>query len=121
VLLLIVSWPLGLWAMRAQGRGAWRRLATAVAEQRTPGPEVVNGALVVVGGVLMIIPGFISDVIGALLLLPPTRALARAGIVRNIRSRLVVRAVSFTTGRQSYDVESTATDVPPPQPPQLRG
>ena len=62
------------------------------------------------GGVLLIVPGFITDVIG-LLLLAPTRALARRGIVRNFRSRFVVRADQFGGGSRPYDVDSTAVDV----------
>ena len=78
LLLLIVSWPLGLLALRSQGRVAWRRLGDAVAAGRSPGREVLNGALVVLGGMLMLVPGFITDVLGALLLLPPpARAPAR--------------------------------------------
>jgi UPF0716 protein FxsA len=114
LLLLLVSWPIGVWAIRSQGRGVMRRLAAAIAEQRAPTREVLDGALVLVGGALLIIPGFIGDVLGAVLMLPPTRAIARAGIVRNIRSRLVVRVVGFGAGRQSYDVDSTARDIPPP-------
>ena len=73
VLLLIVSWPLGLWLVRSEGRAAWRRLSAAVAEGRPPAKEVLDGALVMTGGALLIVPGFITDVIGLLLLAPPTR------------------------------------------------
>lgn len=114
LLLLLAGWPVGLWALRSQGRIAWRRLSEAVAAGRPPAREVLNGALVVLGGVLMMVPGFITDVIGLLLLLAPTRALARVLVVRNLQSRLVVRAARFG-GRYAYDVDSTATDVDRPQ------
>jgi UPF0716 protein FxsA len=118
VLLLVVSWPLGLWLLRAEGRSAWRRLSAAVAAGRPPGREVINGALVLVGGVLLIVPGFISDVVGLSLLLPPTRALARAGIVRNFRGRVVLAATRFSRPPPSaYDVDSTANDIDQPQLP----
>jgi UPF0716 protein FxsA len=111
ILLLILSWPLGWWALKAQGRAAWRRLSAAAAEGRSPGREVLDGVLVLVGGLLLIVPGFISDVLGALALLPPTRALLRRGLARNLQSRFVVSATRFGNGSRPYDVDSTATDV----------
>lgn len=114
LLLLIAGWPVGLWALHSQGRVAWRRLSEAVAAKRNPGREVLNGALVVLGGLLMLIPGFITDAFGVFLLLPPTRALARGLLVRNLQSRVVVGATR-AGGRYAYDVDSTATDVDQPQ------
>ena len=115
LLLLIASWPVGTWALRSRGRAAWRRLGEAVAARRPPGREVLDGALVLLGGMLMIVPGFITDAFGALLLLPPTRALMRRVLVRNLQSRIVVRATAFTRGATPYDVESTATDADQPR------
>lgn len=113
IVLLIVTWPIGSWALRSQGRAAWQRLTTAVAERRTPAREVVDGALILVGGMLLIIPGFITDLIGVSMLLPPTRALYRGLLTRNARSRFVVRAADF--GSRPYDVDSTAHDVDQPK------
>jgi UPF0716 protein FxsA len=115
LVLLVAGWPLGTWAIRSQGRAVARRLATAIAEGRTPARETLDGVLVLIGGGLLMLPGFLTDVAGLFLLLPPTRALARIGVVRNLRSRLVVRAVGFTAGRQPYDVDSTAVDVNQPR------
>jgi UPF0716 family protein affecting phage T7 exclusion len=63
---------------------------------------------------LLIIPGFITDALGAVLLLKPTRALTRGLLVRNLQSRVVVRAARFGRARAPYDVDATATDVEPP-------
>jgi len=115
VVLLLLSWPLGSWALRSQGRAAWRRLGAAVSAGRSPGREVLDGALVVLGGALLIVPGFISDVLGVLALLPPTRALMRRGLARNLQSRVVLSATRFTGASQPYDVDSTATDIDQPQ------
>ena len=76
--LLIATWPIGMWALRSQGRVVWRRFAVAVAEGRPPGREVVDGAFVLLGGGLLLVPGFLTDIPGVLLLFPPTRALRTA-------------------------------------------
>src|SRR5581483_2782270 len=102
LLLLIASWPLGTWALRSQGAAAWRRLTAAVTEGRPPAREVLDGGLVLVGGVLLLIPGFITDLFGICLLLPPGRALMRLGPLRAIQDRMVMRAARAT--RRSYDV-----------------
>ena len=118
ILLLIASWPLGTWALRSQGRLAWRRLTDAIAGGTRSGPpirEVLNSAFVLVGGVLLIVPGFITDVLGLIMLLPPTRALLRAPLQRNLHRRWLVQAVRFTRRPMPYDVDSTATEVDPPQ------
>jgi UPF0716 protein FxsA len=114
VILLFIAWPIGAWALRSQGRAVWRRLSVAVAEGRAPAREVLDGALVLVGGVLLMIPGFITDVIGAAALLPPTRAVLRSSLRRNFQSRFVARTVRFTQ-RRAYDVDSTAHDVDSPR------
>lgn len=114
ILLLIASWPIGTWAVRSQGGAAWRRLREAVAAGRPPAREVLDGALILIGGALMIIPGFITDVLGALLLVAPTRALARSVAIRNLEARVVAWATGFPRRRTPYDVDSTATDVDPP-------
>lgn len=109
LLLLLLGFPLGIWAMRSQGSAAWRRLQVAVAEHRTPTREVLDGVLILLGGLLLMIPGFITDVLGLVLLLPPTRALTRPVLLRNLQSRVVVRTTSV--GRRPYDVDATARDI----------
>jgi UPF0716 protein FxsA len=116
IVLLIIGWPLGLWALRTQGGAAWRRLNLALSERRTPTREVLDGTLVLFGGLLLMIPGFITDVLGIALLLPPTRALVRPLLVRNLGSRVVLRASEFGRwGRRPSDVDSTARDIDQPQ------
>lgn len=109
IVLLVISWPLGGWALRRQGAAAWRRLARALAEHRAPAREVVDGALVLIGGILLIVPGFITDGLGILLLAPFSRALLRPVLVRSLQSRVMVAAARFS--RRPYDVDSTARDV----------
>lgn len=121
LLLLLATWPIGWRLIRHQGRLALRGLRAALADGRTPTNEVINGALVLVGAVLLLVPGFITDTIGLLLLLPPTRGLARRVVLRNQRARWLNRTVSFVSwgvrgaGARGYDAEATATDVDGPQ------
>jgi UPF0716 protein FxsA len=124
IALLIAAVPFGSWAMRSEGRAVWRRFNAAIAEGRPPGREVVDGALVVLGGGLLIVPGFITDIFGLLLLFPLTRVPVRATLMRNLQNRLVVQAGRFArrsggTGvhddADAYDVEGTATEVDPPK------
>ena len=111
LLLLVVTWPIGGWVLRSQGRAAWRRLSAAVAAGRSPGREVLDGALVMLGGLLLIVPGFLSDLVGILALLPLTRSLLRRRLARHLHSRFVVGATRFGRPAGAYDVDSTATDV----------
>ena|ERR1700757_2328810 len=116
LVLLVMSWPLGSWAIRSQGRKAWIAFATAIAEGRTPAREVIDGGLILLGGLLLMIPGFVTDAIGVLFLLPPTRALLRSVTLRSLQNTLIVRAARFSTrARQPHDVDSTATEIPTPR------
>lgn len=122
IALLILSSILGTILLKSQGRLAWRRFRAAVAAGRPPTREVVDGALVIFGGSLLIVPGFISDVFGLLLLLPPTRIAVRKLLLSGARGRMLMAAASFggaasrARARQDYDVDSTAHDVDRPGP-----
>lgn len=118
IAILLADSVIGTALLRAQGRAAWRRLGDALAVGRPPAREVLDGALVVFGAALLITPGFISDVLGIVLLLPPTRALARRLLVRHFTSRLMARAGGFARDRRrpprDFDVEGSAVDVEEP-------
>jgi UPF0716 protein FxsA len=89
IALLIADSVIGSMLMRSQGRAAWRRFQVALAEGRMPAREVVDGVLVIFGGAFLLTPGFCSDIVGALLLLPPTRAVIRRFIVRRFSFRML--------------------------------
>jgi UPF0716 protein FxsA len=88
IALLLVESFIGAWLMKAQGRGALRRLTQSLDQGRMPTKELVDGGLILFAGALMIAPGFITDALGYLLLIPPTRALFRGLLMRRFRSRL---------------------------------
>jgi UPF0716 protein FxsA len=112
IALLLADAVLGSLLLRSQGRAVWRRFSAAVSEGRVPHREVVDGVLVIFGGALMLAPGFITDVIGALFLAPPTRAVMRRLLLRRATLRIVGTAMPARNGRPS-DVEATAVDVDP--------
>jgi UPF0716 protein FxsA len=117
IAILIADSVLGAALWRTQGRAVWRRFNAALDERRPPAREVLDGVLVIFGGALLLTPGFISDVAGLLLLLPPTRAVVRRLLVRHFSDRLVVRAFGQPAGRRrrrsDYDVDGTAVEVDP--------
>jgi UPF0716 protein FxsA len=90
IALLIADSVLGSVLMRSQGRAAWRRFNAALAEGRVPHREVLDGVLVIFGGALLLTPGFATDLLGALLLVPPTRTVIRGVLVRRLLPRMVV-------------------------------
>jgi UPF0716 protein FxsA len=116
IALLVADSVLGSMLMRSQGRAAWRRFNEATASGRVPAREVLDGVLVIFGGALLLTPGFISDVLGLLLLLPPTRAVVRSVLVRRLAHRMVASVASAPRwggerGPGRYDVEGNAVDV----------
>jgi UPF0716 protein FxsA len=106
ILLLAVDSLIGALLFRSQGRSVWRRFNETMAAGRVPHRELIDGVLVIFGGAFLITPGFLTDIVGILLLLPPTRSVIRRLLVR----RLVVQVRT----REPYDVEGTATDYDAP-------
>ena len=86
ILLLIVISVVGAWLAKWAGIGVLARLQATVRQGRVPSAELVDGGLVLLAGALMISPGFLSDCVAILLLLPPTRAIARHALLRRIRA-----------------------------------
>jgi len=89
VVLLLADALLGAWLFKLEGRKAWTAFRDALAQGRVPAREVADGGLVLVGGAFLLAPGFLTDVVGVLCLLPPTRALLRAALASVVRSRLL--------------------------------
>ncbi len=94
VVLLVLDSLIGGWLVKREGARAWRALVTALQTGRAPARELVDGALILVGGTLMLTPGFVTDAVGILLILPVTRPLARRLLTRVVSSRLVVLNVT---------------------------
>lgn len=91
IALLIVMGVAGGWLMKREGLGVVRRVQSQLRAGRVPAAEVVDGFLILLGGALMLTPGFLSDILGLSLLVPPVRALVRAGLGRRLRVRVIGR------------------------------
>jgi UPF0716 protein FxsA len=104
-LLLAVDSLLGSFLLKSQGRSVWRRFNDNLAQGRVPHREVIDGVLVIFGGAFLITPGFLTDIVGLVLLVPPTRSVVRRFLVRRLGRRVVI-----ADGRRDYDVEGTARE-----------
>ncbi len=129
--LMLLTAVVGATLLRSQGRTAWLRFNRTMAAGRVPAREVFDGAMIVFGGALLLTPGFITDIVGIWLLLPPGRALFRS-LVRGVAARTPKgRPVFFVYDRfgspraerggraprpsgsasRDYDVEGSAREV----------
>ncbi len=116
VVLLLGTSLVGVRIVRMQGRAAIERVSNAKFYDRPAPGEALNAALGFLGGLLLAAPGFITDAFGILLLLPPTRRVARRWISRRYAGRVMsfVAATGRFGGRarraEPADVESTAVE-----------
>jgi UPF0716 protein FxsA len=114
--LLVGTSLLGVALLRVQGRSALRRVSLAVSEGRPAGGAALDGALGFLGCILLVVPGFVTDALGALLLFLPARAFLRRWVSRRYAGRVV--SFAATAGRFGprdravwpADVESTAVE-----------
>jgi UPF0716 protein FxsA len=89
ILLLILDSLFGTWLIRREGGRAWQALRAALESGRMPARELADGALILVGGTLMLTPGFVTDAFGILLILPFTRPVARRLLTQVVTRRLM--------------------------------
>jgi UPF0716 protein FxsA len=104
ILLLIADSILGTWLIRREGGRAWAALRSAINSGQMPARELADGALILIGGTLMLTPGFVTDLLGILLILPFTRPVARRALTGVVTRRLMgagVAAYMPRTGPQS--------------------
>jgi UPF0716 protein FxsA len=120
VLILIADSLIGAWLLSWQGRRAWAAFQAALAAGRIPHREVLDGVLIIAGGAFLLTPGFITDAVGLLLLIPPTRA-----AFRRLLTRLMLRPGRLGWTRvvirdpRGPRPQPTARPEPPAPPPEL--
>jgi UPF0716 protein FxsA len=91
IAVLVVMSMVGAALVKREGIGVLRRAQERMNAGQMPGRELVDGVLVLFAGALLLTPGFLTDAVGVLLLLPPVRAAMRAGVIRRLRNRVVIR------------------------------
>ncbi len=122
IALLILDGFAGAALARSQGRVAWERFNLALTNGRVPARETFDGAMIILGGSLLLAPGFITDIVGFALLIPPTRAVFRGVVARLARRRVSVGWTVMGAGAgprsggarrptRTYDYEGTAREV----------
>ena len=114
ILILAADSIIGSLLLKSQGRAVWRRFSETMAAGRVPHREVIDGVMVIFGGAFLITPGFLTDILGILLLLPPTRAVLRRLVVRALGGRVAIEvagAARRRRGGDGFDVDGTATEL----------
>ena len=88
-LLILVS-VIGAWLAKREGLGVIRRMQRSIDNGRVPGAELVDGFLILLAAALMLTPGFLTDIVAILLLLPPVRAVVRRELRRRVARRIEI-------------------------------
>jgi len=100
ILLLLAVSLAGAWLVRREGTRAWDRFTDALRSGRVPADEVLEGAMVLLGGALLLTPGFATDAVGLLLMVPPVRALVASTLRHRLGARFSVTSLGGTAGRR---------------------
>ena len=86
--LLLLASIVGTWLVRREGARTWAAFRQATESGRLPARETADGILVILGGALLLTPGFLTDVVGLLFVLPPTRAMVRGLAMSLVTARV---------------------------------
>ncbi len=114
--LVLLSAAAGIFLLRLQGSRTALSLQQAVAGMRNPSMDLADGAVVMVAALLLIVPGFLSDIAGLALLIPPLRA----ALLKALASRVTVHAAGPGNARPRYGsdvIDGEYTDVSQDAPP----
>lgn len=96
IALLILISAAGAWLVKREGMSVWRRFQRQVDSGAVPGKEIADGVMILFAGALLMSPGFLTDVVGIALLLPPVRAVVRGVLMRQAARRAgIIRVQRF--------------------------
>jgi UPF0716 protein FxsA len=96
IALLIVISAAGAWLARREGMSVWRRFQRQVETGAVPGKEIADGVMILFAGALLMSPGFLTDLLGIALLLPPVRAVVRGVLMKQAARRAgIIRVHRF--------------------------
>jgi UPF0716 protein FxsA len=118
--MVLVTGLVGAWLARREGGRVLRSWRESMARGQVPEEGIVSGALVLVGGALLVAPGVFTDVVGLLLLIPPTRRFVAARLRKSLERKVRDGSVRVTTvgfggfgGAQGPFAGGTFDEVPP--------
>jgi UPF0716 protein FxsA len=118
--ILVAEALVGAWLMRREGRKAWAALTDAYATGKMPTGQLADAALILVGGIMLILPGFFTDLIGLVCLLPVTRPLARRLIGMLLARHAAKQGIDFGVLRAQFEpgtvIKGETVDTPPTTP-----
>lgn len=98
LILLVLGGILGAWLARLEGRKVWLQAQRQMQAGQVPGHALLEGLCVLAGGILLMIPGFLSDLVGLTMLLPVTRPLYRLAMYRWLERRVRKGSVTIHRG-----------------------
>lgn len=110
---VVLTAVVGSWLARREGTAAWRRVQTKMATGGVPGPELVDGVVILVAGTLLLTPGFLTDIVGLLGLFPPTRALARKALRARFAQSVSRGGIHIVTGGSGFGTSQGFGPFPP--------
>jgi UPF0716 protein FxsA len=111
--LIVLTAVVGTWMLRRQGFAVLRRAQRQMQQGAVPIAEVFEGFCLVIAGALLLTPGFLTDAVGALLLLPPVRAL----LYRKVRHQLEEQVRPGPTSARHDPADRRRDGMPQDQPP----
>jgi UPF0716 protein FxsA len=88
IAIVLATGAVGAWLARAQGLQALQRLQQALLAAQFPGDEIFDGVIILAGGLLLLTPGFLTDILGFCALIPGTRHLLKTLVKRQVRGRM---------------------------------
>ena len=88
IMLVLLTGISGAYLTRREGLSVWLRIQNDMAEGRMPADKLLDGLLILIGGVLLLTPGLLTDITGFCLVLPPTRRIAKTWISKKFQSKL---------------------------------
>jgi len=120
LVVLVVEAMVGAWLMRREGRKAWTALTDAYTTGKMPTGQLADAALILVGGIMLVLPGFLTDVIGLICLLPVTRPFARRLIGFLLARHAAKQGLDLGALRARFEpgtvIKGETVDSPPPKP-----
>ena len=103
--LVVLTALLGAWMLRKQSITAFRRVKNALDEGKPPARELLEGIILLIGGALLLTPGFVTDALGFVCLLPPTRRWLLTQLMRRILTRYSANIATPASGSRIIEGE----------------